>query len=104
MSNVGCYGLAIDDDGLLYIVDYDKHEVRRYQIGENQGTVVAVYVSDYNSHRVMKWTKGEKRGIVVVGGQGQGNSLSQLSNPCGIIVDQSSTLYVADFWNDRIMR
>ncbi|CAF5152844.1 unnamed protein product, partial [Rotaria sp. Silwood1] len=52
----------------------------------------------------MKWTKGEKQGIVVAGGQGQENSLSQLSNPCGIIIDQSSTLYVADFSNDRIMR
>ncbi|CAF3777764.1 unnamed protein product [Rotaria sp. Silwood1] len=129
ISNVGCYGLTMDEDGYLYIVDLDEHEVRRYRIGENQGTVVAggngqgnrldqlsgptyifvdrdhsVYVSDYNNHRVMKWMEGKKQGIVVAGGQGRGNNLSQLSNPEGIIVDQSGTLYVADCSNDRIMR
>ena len=38
-----------------------------------------VYVSDQGNHRVMKWVKGAKEGIVVAGGQGQGNSLKQLS-------------------------
>ncbi|CAF3621331.1 unnamed protein product [Rotaria sp. Silwood1] len=45
-----------------------------------------------------------KQGIVVAGGQGHGNSLAQLSNPCGIVVDQSGTVYVADNGNHRIMR
>ncbi|CAF4697813.1 unnamed protein product [Rotaria sp. Silwood2] len=52
----------------------------------------------------MKWMKGEKQGIVVAGGHGKGNNLSQLSNSNGIIVDQSGTLYVADYSNHRIMR
>ncbi|CAF2792280.1 unnamed protein product [Rotaria sp. Silwood2] len=129
ISNIGCLGLTMDDDGFLYIADYEKDEVRRYRIGDNQGTVVAggkgqgnglnqlsnpryvavdrdhsVYVSDYNNHRVMKWMKGAKQGIVVAGGQGEGNSLTQLSNPCGIVVDQSATIYVADNGNSRIMR
>ncbi|CAF3629193.1 unnamed protein product [Rotaria sp. Silwood1] len=129
ISNIGCCGLTMDNDGFLYIADYDKDEVRRYQVGDNQGTVIAgghgqgnglnqlsnpryvvvdgdhsLYVSDYNNHRVMKWMKGEKQGIVVAGGQGHGNSLAQLSNPCGIVVDQSGTVYVADNGNHRIMR
>ncbi|CAF3055268.1 unnamed protein product [Rotaria sp. Silwood2] len=129
ISNVGCWGLTIDDDGFLYVADCAKHEVRRYRMGENQGTVVAggngqgnrldqlsnptyvfvdrdhsVYVSDYGNHRVMKWMEGVKEGIVVAGGQGQGNSLMQLSNPHGIVVDQSGTVYVTDYRNHRIMR
>ncbi|CAF4244139.1 unnamed protein product, partial [Rotaria sp. Silwood2] len=129
ITNVGCFGLTIDDDRFLYIVDHDKHEVRRYRMGESRGIVVAggngqgnrldqlshpayvfvdryhsVYVSDYSNHRVMKWMKGAKQGIVVAGGQGQGNSLTQLSNPGGVVVDQSGTVYVADGWNHRIMR
>ncbi|CAF1267424.1 unnamed protein product [Rotaria sp. Silwood1] len=128
ISNIGCLGLTMDDDEFLYIVDKDKHEVRRYRMEENQETVVAggngqgnrldqlssptyifvdqdhsVFVSDYDNHRVMKWMEGKKQGIVVAGGQGQGNSLSQLSHTYGIIVDQSGTLYVADRSNDRIM-
>jgi DNA-binding beta-propeller fold protein YncE len=52
----------------------------------------------------MKWMEGAKQGIVVAGGQGQGNSLRQLSYPQGVVVDQLGTVYVADFGNDRIMR
>ena len=90
------WGLTMDENGSLYVIDEEKHEVRRYRRGESQGTVVAggngngnrlnqlsnpryvfvdrdhsVYVSDYGNHRVMKWMEGAKEGIVVAGGQGQ---------------------------------
>ncbi|CAF3909727.1 unnamed protein product [Rotaria sp. Silwood1] len=129
ISNISCWGLTMDDNGYLYVVDDEKHEVRRYKIGDTQGTVVAggngkgnrldqlsnpryvfvdrehsVYVSDYENHRVMKWEEGAKQGIVVAGGQGQGNSLTQLNHPLGVVVDQLGTIYVADCWNHRIMR
>ena len=106
ISNIDCVGLTMDENGSLYVIDREKHEVRRYRRGESQGTVVAggngngnrlnqlsnpsyvfvdrdhsVYVSDYGNHRVMKWMEGAKEGIVVAGGQGEGNSLRQLSYP-----------------------
>ncbi|CAF4294896.1 unnamed protein product, partial [Rotaria sordida] len=96
IDNIKCCGLAMDDQRYLYISDVEKHEVRRYQIGDKNGTLVAggngkgddlnqfnfptyifvdqqqtVYGSDYSNHRVMKWNKGAKEGIVVAGGQGQ---------------------------------
>jgi DNA-binding beta-propeller fold protein YncE len=52
----------------------------------------------------MKWMKGAKEGIVVAGGQGQGNSLKQLSSPHGIIVDQLGSIYVVDTDNNRVIR
>ncbi|CAF3675057.1 unnamed protein product [Rotaria sordida] len=129
IANVRCHGLTMDDRGFLYVVDENNHEVRRYRMGENQGTVIAggngrgndfnqlcnptyvfvdrdhsVFVSDTNNHRVMKWKEGAKQGIVVAGGQGQGSSLKQLSYPYGIVVDQLGTVYVADCLNNRIMR
>lgn len=129
ISNVGCGGLTIDDNGFLYVVDYDKHEVRRYQIGESQGTVVAggngqgnrldqldrpfylfvdrdhsVYVSDHWNARVMKWEEGAKEGIIVAGGQGKGNGLTELNGPLGVFVDQLRTVYVVDGCNNRIVR
>ena len=129
ISNIYCIGLTMDENGSLYVIDWEKHEVRRYRRGESQGTVVAggngygnrlnqlsnptnvfvdrdhsVYVSDYGNHRVMKWMEGAKEGIVVAGGQGEGNSLRQLSYPRGVVVDQLDTVYVADCENDRIMR
>ncbi|CAF1523925.1 unnamed protein product, partial [Rotaria sordida] len=106
INNITCAGLAMDDQRYLYICDIDKHEVRRYQIGDKNGTLVAggngqgaglnqlifpiyifvdqqqtVYVSDNSNHRVMKWNKGAKEGIVVAGGQGYGNALTQLPYP-----------------------
>jgi sugar lactone lactonase YvrE len=129
ISNINCWGLTMDENGSLYVIDEGKHEVRRYRRGESQGTVVAggngngnrldqlsnplyifvdrdhsVYVSDYGNNRVMKWMEGAKEGIVVAGGQGQENSLRQLLYPQGVVVDQLDTVYVADYRNARIMR
>ena len=129
VSNVECRGLAIDDDGFLYVTDREKNEVRRYRIGETCGTVVAggngkgdranqlnfpiyvfvdkdhsVFVSERDNNRVTKWAQGAKEGIVVAGDQGRGNALTQLSYPQGIFVDQLGSVYVADEYNHRIMR
>ncbi|CAF3948461.1 unnamed protein product [Rotaria sp. Silwood1] len=119
--------IFINDTG--YVSDYKKHEVRRYQIGDKNGIIVAggngkgadlnqlndphyifvgqqqtVYVSDNHNHRVMKWNKGAKEGIVVAGGQGKGEALTQLYHPNGFFVDMLDTIYVADSANHRVMR
>ncbi|CAF4634851.1 unnamed protein product, partial [Rotaria sp. Silwood2] len=129
IGNVDPWGLTMDDQRYLYISDYKKHEVRRYQIGDKHGTLVAggngegdglnqlnyptyifvdqqqtVYVSDNWNHRVMEWNKGAKEGIVVAGGQGQGNALTQLYYPQGLFVNTLGTIYVADSLNNRVMR
>ncbi|CAM2699256.1 unnamed protein product [Rotaria socialis] len=129
IDNIICWGLAMEEQRYLYISDIEKHGVRRYQLGEKNGTLVAggngksdglnqliepkylfvdrqqnVYISDRDNHRLMKWTKGATEGIVVAGGQGQGSALTQLYWPEGIFVDTLGTLYVADRGNHRIMR
>ncbi|CAF1332931.1 unnamed protein product [Rotaria sp. Silwood1] len=129
IDNISCFGLAMDDQRYLYISDSGNHEVKRYQIADKIGTIVAgghgegaalkqfnwprylfvdrqqaVYVSDYYNHRLMKWNKGAKEGIVVAGGQGEGNTLAQLSHPNGLFVDTCGTIYVADEGNHRVMR
>jgi hypothetical protein len=129
ISNILCWDLIMDNDGYLYVSDWEKHGVRRWKMGEVNGTIVAggngkgnrldqfnvptnifidedhsVYVLDFYNHRVIKWVKDAKEGIVVVGGQGQGNGLRQLSNPSGIIVDQLGSVYVADRVNHRVIR
>ena len=129
ISNVACCNLKMDDDGFLYVTDEENYEVRRWQMGETHGALVAggngqghrldqldnpayifvdcdhsVYVSDLSNHRVVKWVKDAIEGITVAGGYGQGNALTQLSNPRGIFVDQLGTIYVADCSNHRITR
>jgi sugar lactone lactonase YvrE len=129
IDNIAYWGLAMDDEGCLFVTDYLKHEVKRYRQGETNGIVVAggngkgaglhqlndpryvcvdgehaVYVSDKGNHRVIKWVKGAKEGIVVAGGRGQGTDLTQLSHPQGVRVDATVTVYVADAGNHRLMR
>lgn len=129
VANVVCWGLTMDDNGLLYVIDTGDQTVKRYIPGQNNEIVVAggngegdacnqlnlpinifvdqdysVYVSDWKNHRVMKWMKDAKEGIVVAGGRGSGNSLEQLSHPRGLLVDQLGTVYVADTSNHRVMR
>ncbi|CAF4184403.1 unnamed protein product, partial [Adineta steineri] len=129
ISNIDCWGLAIDKNGFIYVSDRENHEVRRWKQGDKQGELVAggngkgnhlnqlnepsfifidenysLYISDEQNNRVMKWKKDAKKGIIVAGGNGQGNSLKQLCYPQGVIVDHLGGIYVADWGNDRVMR
>ncbi|CAF4200495.1 unnamed protein product [Rotaria magnacalcarata] len=129
IDNIRCHGLVMDDQRYLYISDSDKEEVRRYQLGDENGALTAggngrgaglnqldiptylfldrqqnIYVSDNRNHRVMKWTKDAEEGIVVAGGHDNGTALTQLHNSNGLFVDTLGTLYVADSNNHRVMR
>ena len=128
ISDIICWGLAMDNNGDLYVSDKEKNEVRRWKVGDKDGTIVAggngegnhldqlsnpafifvdedysIYVSDFGNHRVMKWVKGAKEGIIVAGGHGWGHSLAQLTHPCGMVIDQLNNVYVADTYNHRII-
>ncbi|CAF1473276.1 unnamed protein product [Rotaria sordida] len=128
ISNINCHGLAIDKYEFIYVADGEKHEVRKWKIGDENGKLVAggngkgtnlnqlnhpsfifvdndcsLYISDCANHRVMKWLKDAKQGIIVAGGNGEGNSFKQLSGPQGILVDQFNQIYVADHGNNRVM-
>ncbi|CAF2999391.1 unnamed protein product [Rotaria sp. Silwood2] len=103
LDMIDCFGLVMDDKRYLYISDVKYHAVRRYQIGEKYGILVAgghgmgnglnqfneptfifvdqqqaVYVSDHRNHRVMKWNKGATEGIVVAGSHTEGEALTQV--------------------------
>jgi sugar lactone lactonase YvrE len=130
ISNVYCNGLAMDDKGYLYVSDWLKYEVKRWDIGTtNTNTIVAggngggnglgqlqlpglifvdrdysVYVVDTSNHRLMKWMKGAKKGLVVAGGNDNGTTLKHLSSPLGMIVDHLGNIYVSDTKNNRVMR
>ena len=129
ISDIRCWGLAMDNNRDLYVSDERKHEVKRWKTGEKKGTLVAggngrgkhlnqlndptyifvdrdysVYVSDFGNNRVMKWTKDAKEGIIVAGGRDEEDTLTQISFPYGIILDQLGRIYVTDSWYHRIMR
>ncbi|CAF2947281.1 unnamed protein product [Rotaria sp. Silwood2] len=86
IGNISCYGLATDDQRYLYVSDTKKHEVIRYQITNENGTLVA----DGNG--------------TVAGGNGSGAGPNQLNTPAFIFVDQEQTIYVSDRGNRRVMK
>ncbi|CAF4368196.1 unnamed protein product, partial [Rotaria magnacalcarata] len=114
---ISCWGLAMDDQRYLYVSDAGRNEVRRYQLGDKNSTLVAdgngtgdglnqlnwrtslfvdrqqnVYVSDVYNHRVMKWEKDATEGILIAGGLDYGNALTQLAYSEGLFVDTLGTL------------
>lgn len=122
IDNVECRGMAIDDEGFLYVSDTERHEVKRYRIGDSYGELVAggngqgarrnqlnrptflwigpdrsLYVSDTWNDRVMKWAPDATEGVVVAGGRGKGGRLDQLDYPSGLVVDRFEAVYVADY-------
>jgi len=132
IENIECWGIKMNENGDLFVSDYENNAVKRWRKGEirrgGKGTIVAggngqgnklnqlsdpsyifidreetVYVSDCGNHRVMKWLKGASEGIVVAGGQGQGNNSNQLNLPMGLVVNEVGDVYVADYGNHRIM-
>lgn len=130
ISNIFCNGVAMDNNGYLYVSDYLKNEVRQWEIGiSNRSILVAggngdgnnlaqlrlpgsmfidkdysVYVVDTSNHRVMKWMKNATQGIIVAGGNNRGKNLTQLSDPLGVFMDHLGNVYVADTSNHRVMR
>ncbi|CAF3083051.1 unnamed protein product [Rotaria sp. Silwood2] len=126
MSNIHCWGMAMDDNGLLYISDIsgDHHVItwpdsRIVAGGNGQGSALnqlsypyfifvdhdrSVFAADGGNHRIVKWPHGATEGIVVAGGNGPGSELNQLHQPSSVIVDRMGTVYIAEDYNPRITR
>ncbi|CAF0895842.1 unnamed protein product [Adineta steineri] len=48
--------------------------------------------------------KFQQSAITVAGGNGDGQELNQLHNPCGMFIDNDKSIYIADFGNHRIVK
>jgi DNA-binding beta-propeller fold protein YncE len=119
------YGLAIDQQGSLFVVDNGNNRVQKF---ENNGTFIIlwgnfgsananfhnptgiacdakgdVYVVDTNNHRVQKFD-GKLGGYLMKFGS-RGNGEGQFSSPWGIAVDRvRGYVYVVDSANFRVQK
>ncbi|MFD2572722.1 T9SS type A sorting domain-containing protein [Spirosoma soli] len=68
----------------------------------------AIYVADLNNHRIMKFPSGSSRatsGIIVAGfTKSPGTGQVYLHYPTSVFVDDSKAVYVADSYNNRIIK
>ncbi|CAF4193876.1 unnamed protein product [Adineta steineri] len=127
------YGTALGSFNSLYVVDFNNNRIQKWMINASNGTMVAglsnatagassialtlpvsvvldsndnMYFTDRNNHRVVYWANGASSGTTIAGILGIAGSTNNTFNwPCGIARDSStSTLYIADNLNHRIMR
>ncbi|CAF1474187.1 unnamed protein product, partial [Adineta steineri] len=126
---IPCYGLAMDNNGVLYISDSSRHQVIRWQEGDKDGTVIAggnqrgnnfnqfnepqyifvdgyssIYVADNLNNRVMKWMKDAAEGVLAAPGHVYDENTNSLSRPIGVIVDHMGNIYVTNEGSHRITR
>ena len=68
IDNLYCSGLAMDQQGLLYVSEHDNHRISRWNF------------------------TGNRSSEIVAGGHGKGNRLNQLHQPSGVFVDENRTI------------
>ena len=128
-------GIAVDDNGILFVVDFSNNSVRRIDTEGNVSTIAGtgtsgfldgdattaqfqdpvgiavddngiIYVADQANHGIRRIdTEGNVSTIAGTGTSGfldGDDATAQFSFPQGITVDDNGILYVADVLNHRI--
>jgi len=117
------WGIYVDTNYAVYVVDRGNHRVVRWDPGSSTGTLVAgetgtagswsyllnlptsitfdqfgnMYIMDSGNRRVQQWSPGSTFGVTVA-------SSTSLSSPRGIAIDMSGNLLIADYGYHRIVR
>ncbi|CAF4338244.1 unnamed protein product, partial [Rotaria magnacalcarata] len=114
-SSYSITGITLDNkEEYLYVIYYWEHKIVKLgKAGKSAPVVIptqglsyqnAFYVSNKYSERVLTWVVNESEPIVMAGGNRLWNETESLSDPAGIVVDQSGAIYVTNAWGNRIIR
>jgi len=65
----------------------------------------AIYIADFRNDRIVQWRFGANNGEIIVGEDGKGNRIDQLSEPTDVIFHRrTKSLIICDKGNRRVMR
>lgn len=125
LNNINCWGLALHNDGSLYISDTDNHQVLKWPQnkivagGNGQGSALnqlsspynifvdknqSIYIADKGNNRIVKWPQDSNQGIIIAGLNGYGNAPDQLYRPYSVVLDSMDTAYILEYINLRVTR
>lgn len=125
----GTHGIAIDNNGNIYLSDTVNNRIVAYSKTTPDGVTIAggngggnmpnqinkpaglfidgfgnLFVTDQYNNRVLRFAPGSSNGFLVAGGNGKGSGQNQLSDPRDVFVDALGFVYIADAGNHRIQR
>ncbi len=78
-------GITVDASGNVYIADQYNNRIRKI----NTSGVISTYAGT---------------GAATYGGDGAAATLAQINRPCGVSIDASGNLFIADYTNNRIRK
>ncbi len=122
------FGLFVTDNGVLYIADFGNHRIQKWIIGSASGVTVAgtgvagsglsqlywpsavsldsngyMYTLDQGNNRVARWAPGANVSECIAACSGNGGvAPNQLSGGTSIAFDSNGSLYVSEFFNNRV--
>ena len=123
----------VDDSSYIYVSDYLNNRVQKWAPGASSGITVAgdasgnsgsdstklngpiglyvdtalnIYIADSKNNRVQKWANNASYGNTIAGNKNgaSGSDSSKLNTPAGIYIDAAWNLYIADRFNNRVMK
>ena len=121
------FGVCVDLDGSLLVVDSGNHRVVRWKVGATKGQLLcggqrgcslsqlsyprgmalepsgALLICDTFNHRLLRWRRGASKAEVLFGGT-RGRQLDQLNRPTAVVCDAARRrILVADSGNHRVL-
>ncbi|CAF3325985.1 unnamed protein product [Rotaria socialis] len=116
--------IALDKKGTLFITEYTNKRVSRWEKGASSGDIIisninangialgpesdekqSLFVGDWFSAYILKFNKnGTGRRQIVVGSNGSGSSLEQLSTPYQMYIDPLGSIYISEYLNHRVTK
>ena len=124
------YGVFVNHIGVIYIADFQNHRIMKWLPGASSGIRVAgtgiagsgstqlygpthiivdtneyMYISESGSYRITRWSPNSTYGVCIAACSGiRGNASYQLDAPHSFAFDSNGSLYVSDFFNNRVQK